>query len=308
MLLMNEWQAGPFDTYELHLFRLVAQTGSFTRAARLAGLTQSAVTRQIQGVEARLEVALFERTTRQVQLTEAGRFLHEQATRILGEMNHSVRRLREEFALAPKTVGVGVSRTVGLAYLPGFFVDYQRRYPQVQLHVSHRSSPELLAALEAREIDAALLCPPDRLAGEFRVAHRFDDDFTLIVPASHPLAASRSPLDLETLPALLGSQARWLLPDRRTNTGRRLRTWLEENGVRARAATELDSFDLIINLVGLGMGVAMVPHRALPLYLRQRRFRRVSTQPRFRRELVVLVRHELPVREHVRQFVERILF
>lgn len=165
MLLMNEWKAGPFDTYELHLFRLVAQTGSFTRAARLAGLTQSAVTRQIQGVEARLEVALFERTTRQVQLTEAGRFLHEQATRILGEMNHSVRRLREEFALAPKTVSVGVSRTVGLAYLPGFFVDYQRRYPQVQLHVSHRSSPELLAALEAREIDAALLCPPDRLAG-----------------------------------------------------------------------------------------------------------------------------------------------
>ena len=71
---------------------------------------------------------------------------------------------------------------------------------------------------------------------------------------------------------------------------------------------ELDSFDLIINLVGLGMGVAMVPHRALPLYVRQRKFRRVPTQTRFRRELVVLVRPELPMREHVRQFVERILF
>ncbi|MBE7156854.1 MAG: LysR family transcriptional regulator [Rhodospirillales bacterium] len=299
----------PFDTYELHLFRLVSQTGSFTRAARLAGLTQSAVTRQIQGMEARLEIALFERTTRRVQLTEAGRFLHDQSARILGEMTHSIRRLREEFAHAPKTVAVGVSRTVGLAYLPGFFVEYQRRFPQVQLQVGHRTSLELIAALEAREIDVALLCPPDRLTADFRVAHRFTDDFTLIVPADHQLPTTQqSPLEPAALRDLLGTEARWLLPDRRTNTGRRLRAWMEENGLRVRSATELDSFDLIIALVGLGMGVAMVPHRALPLYLRQRKFRRVQVRPRFSRELVVLVRQELPVREHVRQFVERILF
>ncbi len=308
MSFVNELIEVPFDTYELRLFCLVAQTGSFTRAARLAGLTQSAVTRQIQGMEARLAVALFERTTRQVQLTEAGRFLHGRSAHILGEMTHSVRRLREEFAHAPKTVRVGVSRTVGLAYLPGFFVDYQRRFPQVQLHVSHRSSLELLAALDAREIDAALLCPPDRPTEDFRVAYRFADEFTLIVPASHALPTQKTPLAPEVLSGLLGPQPRWLLPDHRTNTGRRLRAWMEENGLPVRAATELDSFDLIIALVGLGMGVALVPHRALPLYLHQRKFRRVPIRPRFSRELVVLIRPELPVREHVRQFVERILF
>ena len=308
MRIMHESFEVPFDTYELRLFCLVAQTGSFTRAARLAGLTQSAVTRQIQGMEGRLEVALFERTTRRVQLTEAGRFLHDQSARILGEVNHSVRRLREEFACAPRTVSVGVSRTVGLAYLPGFFVDYQRRFPQVQLQVSHRSSPELLAALDAREIDAALLSPPDRLTGDFRVAYRFADEFTLIVPTGHPLPTQKTPLAPESLPGLLGSPVRWLLPDHHTNTGRRLRTWMEENGLSVRAAMEVDSFDLIISLVGLGMGVALVPHRALPLYLPQRKFRRVPIRPRFSRELVVLIRHELPVREHVRQFVERILF
>ena len=255
---MHETAPIPFDTYELHLFRLVARTGSFTRAATLAGLTQSAVTRQIQGMEARLEVALFERTTRRVELTAAGRFLHDQSARILGEMSHSVRRLREEFALAPKTVTVGVSRTVGLAYLPGFFVDYQRRFPQVQLQVSHRASPELLAALDTREIDVALLCPPDRLTGEFKVAYRFDDDFTLIVPSGHPLAALRTPLALKDLPGHLDPTSRWLLLDRRTNTGRRLRAWLEAGGLSVRSAMELDSFDLIVNLVGLGMGIAMV--------------------------------------------------
>ncbi len=297
----------PFDTYELHLFRLVARSGSFTRAATLAGLTQSAVTRQIQGMEARLGVALFERTTRRVEITAAGRFLLEQSARILGEMNHSARRLREEFANAPKTVSVGVSRTVGLAYLPGFFVDYQRRFPHVRLQVSHQSSPELLAVLDAREIDVALLCPPDRLAGDFEAAHRFADDFVLIVPANRALPAN-PPTDLSALADWLGTDQRWLLPDARTNTGRRLRAWMDSQGLRVRSAMELDSFDLIVNLVGLGMGVALVPHRVLPLYLRQRRVRRVPIQPRFSRELVVLVRRELPLREPVRQFVESVLF
>ncbi len=309
MLEMHESPLlAPLDIYELHLFRLVAQTGSFTRASRLAGLTQSAITRQIQGIESRLGVTLLERTTRHVQPTDAGRFLLEQSGRILGEMTHSVRRLREEFAAAPKTVSVGVSRTVGLAYLPGFFVSYQRRFPEVQLKVSHQSSPELLAALEARELDAALLCPPDRLTGGFDVAHRFADDFTLIVPAGHTLPADAAPLDPGTLRGLLGKDQRWLLPDGRTNTGRRLRVWMDENGLRVRSVMELDSFDLIINLVGLGMGVALVPHRALPLYLRQRKVRRVTLRPRFSRELVVLIRRELPPREHVRWFVESVLF
>ena len=75
MLLMHESSSlAPFDTYGLHLFRLVAQTGSFTRAGRLAGLTQSAITRQIQGIESRLGVTLLERTTRRVEPTAAGRF------------------------------------------------------------------------------------------------------------------------------------------------------------------------------------------------------------------------------------------
>ena len=298
----------PFDTYELHLFRLVSRSGSFTRAATLAGLTQSAITRQIQGMEARLGVALFERTTRRVQLTAAGRFLLDQSALILGELTHSVRRLREEYTNAPKTVSVGVSRTVGLAYLPGFFVNYQRRFPQVQLKVSHQSSPELLAALETREIDVALLCPPERLAKDFDVAYRFTDDFTLIVPACHALPAAQTHLDLPALPGFPGGDQRWLLPDERTNTGRRLRAWMNTNGLRVRSVMELDSFDLIINLVGLGMGVAMVPHRALPLYLRQRKVRRVSLRPRFSRELVVLIRRELPLREQVRQFVGSVLF
>src|SRR5436190_23860579 len=104
----------PFDVYELSLFQLVASTGSFTKAAQQAGVTQSAITRQIQGIESQLGVALFERTTRRVVLTPAGRFLLSRSEAIVHEVGQTFRLLREDFANAAKTLSIGVSRSIGL--------------------------------------------------------------------------------------------------------------------------------------------------------------------------------------------------
>src|SRR3954468_15517656 len=95
-------KTAPFDIYELHLFHLVAEHRSFTKAAELAGLTQSAVTRQMQGIEESLGVALFERTTRSVRLTPAGQMLRAESGRLLGDVDQVLRRLREDFAGAKK--------------------------------------------------------------------------------------------------------------------------------------------------------------------------------------------------------------
>src|SRR5262245_10110106 len=89
----------PFDLYELHLFHLVTKTGSFTKAGELAGLTQSAITRQVKGMEERLGVSLLERTTRYVSPTPAGAVLLERTGRILDDVEKTLRHLREEFAL-----------------------------------------------------------------------------------------------------------------------------------------------------------------------------------------------------------------
>ncbi|HVX57423.1 MAG TPA: LysR family transcriptional regulator, partial [Candidatus Saccharimonadales bacterium] len=119
---MHEYlKTAPFDIYELHLFHLVAEHRSFTKAAGLAGLTQSAVTRQVQGIERSLGVNLFERTTRSVQLTPAGQMLLAESARLLGGVDQVLQRVREEFAGAKKEIRVSVSRSVSLAYLPGFF-------------------------------------------------------------------------------------------------------------------------------------------------------------------------------------------
>ncbi len=303
---MNDFLATvPFDLYELSLFQLVAETGSFTRAGQQAGITQSAITRQIRGMEDRLGVALFERTTRHVSLTIAGRLLHEKSGPILDATSAVLHQLQHEFHLVPRTLRVGVARSIGLSYLPGFFFAFQRKFPDVQLHVTQQTSREILAAVEAKELDAGLLCPPLRLPRALQITHRFADEFTFIAPPTLALPAGRA--NLPALRKLLAGE-RWLLIDREGNTGRQLHRWLRDQGWRIEPAMELDSFDVIVNLVSLGLGVSIVPHRVLPIYEQRRVVKRIRAKRRFERELVVVVRKNRQQPEHLAGFVENVLF
>ncbi|MDB6018991.1 MAG: Transcriptional regulator, LysR family [Pedosphaera sp.] len=305
---MNEFLAlVPFDVYELNLFLLVAEYGSFTKAGERAGLTQSAITRQIRGMEDRLGVALFERTTRHVALTAAGKLLFAKSGPILEQITGTLRQLQKDFHLIPKTLRVGVSRSIGLAYLPGFFFAFQKRRPEIQIQVVHQSSGEILRRIEAGELDAGLLSPPPRLARGLQITHRFEDEFTVIAPPKFSLPPGFQGADAKGLLKLFAGQ-RWLLIDRECNTGKRLYLWLGKQGLRIEPAMEVDTFDLIVNLVSLGMGVSLVPHRVLPLYLKSRAVQRIKMTPKFSRELVVVIRKNRKPPEQVTQFVESILF
>jgi DNA-binding transcriptional LysR family regulator len=305
---MNEYlPTTPFDLYELHLFHLVAQHRSFTKAAEVAGLTQSAVTRQVQGIEASLGLSLFERTTRNVQLTPAGHALWRESVRLVGDIDQTLKTLREEFTGAKKEIRVGVSRSVGLAYLPGFFHANLRRLPHVGYRVSYLPSAEILSGLEANELDVGVLCPPRRLPQTVRVTHRFNDTFTLIGGAAAADEFAAQATRRANRVAWMNRQ-NWLLLDERANTGRRLRTWMARQGCEVQPGMQLPGFDLIINLVALGMGVSFVPVRALALYGGKRSLRRLRWPDRFVRELVVAVRRHRKLPEHLAQFIDNVLF
>lgn len=308
MLFVNQYLATvPFDLYELHLLQLVARHGSFTRAAAQAGLTQSAITRQVQGVESRLGLALFERTTRRVTVTAAGSFLLHEGARLVGDLDALLVRLREQFTDVPKEVRVGVSQTIGFSYLPGLFVAQRKRRPDVRLRVVHQPSRVLFAQLDANEIDLAILCPPRRLPPTVRVTHRFDDAFALIVPPGLTPPTPRPSRQPTRWREWLHAQE-WLLIHDTSHTGTRLRAWMRQRGWHTPHATQLDSFDLIINLVALGQGVSLVPQRALALYVRRRKVQRFETSEKFTREITVLTRRHPRPPAHVAEFVENILF
>lgn len=308
MQYMNDYLATiPFDLYELYLFHLVVKHRSFTKAAEVAGLTQSAITRQMQGMENSLGLDLLERTTRSVRVTPAGEFLYHESAKLLGDVENSLQRLREEFAGAKKEIRVGVSRSIGLAYLPGFFHANLKRIPQVACRVSHQPSKDILSALEVNELDLGVLCPPRRLPATLRITHKFDDAFTLIAPAEIASAFNNLPKSRKARNEWMTKQ-NWLFLEENSNTGQRLRTWMLRQGWHFEPTMKLDNFDLIINLVSLGLGLSFVPIRALALYGQKRNLHRLNFPERFVRELVVVVRKHRKMPQHLDQFIENVLF
>ena len=296
----------PFDLYELALFHLVVKHRSFTKAAEIAGLTQSAITRQMQGVENSLGIQLLERTTRNVRVTPAGEFLYREAARLLGDVDQSLHHLAQEFAGARKEVRLDVSRTIGLAYLPGFLHANLRRFPQIGYRVTCQPSDEILTALEANDQDIGVLCPPPRLPKTLRVTHRFEDAFTLVVPADVSSELDKISKAKARMEWLKGRN--WLLIDEHSNTGQQLRTWMRRQGWRIEPTMQLDNFDLIINLVSLGLGISFVPIRAMALYNQKQKLLRVPLPTRFTRELVVVVRKHRKLPSHIDQFIANVLF
>jgi DNA-binding transcriptional LysR family regulator len=100
----------------------------------------------------------------------------------------------------------------------------------------------------------------------------------------------------------------WLLIEERSNTGQQLRSWMHREGWRIEPIMQLDNFDLIINLVSLGMGISFVPIRALALYNQRHKLTRVPVGNRFTRELVVVIRKHRRTPIHIEQFIANVLF
>lgn len=297
----------PVDLYTMHLFELVASLGGFTRAAEAAGLSQSAVTRQIQGMEERLGVPLLERTTRRVSLTDAGRLLLAEARKLNGSLEESLRRLREEHVDGVRSVRLGFSRSVGLASIPGILAPFHRKSPDVRLQVSHEASEGLVAALLDHRLDIAVLPAPRRPNTALAVQHRYTDEFELIVGAAQQPPSGDAPHHPSRIRSWAGEQS-WLLLNPQGSTGRRISEWLARHRWDATPSMELDNFEIIIHLVAMGIGASLVPRRALAAYPRKKALQRVPLKQRFQREIVILTRRNSALASHVKQLIDGVLF
>jgi DNA-binding transcriptional LysR family regulator len=272
----------PFEIFELHLFQLIVRFGSFTRAAAKANITQSAITRQIQSMERKLGIALFTRTTRKVSLTAAGELLWRKSGIWLKQIEQTVAEL--DFLKAQKPIlKVGVSPSIGLSYLPGFFVAFRRTNPGAQIKIETAESPAIVSKLLENELEVGLIQGGKSIPRQLQVAHSIVDDFTFIFPSAGNLQANL-PLHqcLAEFPLLLPTQA--------SDFRKIIDVWLLKQKIPSQPAMELDNIDLIINLVSLGMGCSLVPNRALPLFLQRRKIAKIPLKPALQRTLLVVIR------------------
>ncbi|MES2706925.1 MAG: LysR family transcriptional regulator [Verrucomicrobiota bacterium] len=311
---MNETSlpAPAIDLQSLHLLRLVWKNRGITASAQAAGLSQSALTRSVQTIENRLGFKVFDRSTRRLVLTPAGTVLLRETETMHHILDGALRQIQEECFGGVRRIAVGVSRSVSLAHLPGLLHAQVRRNPEVRVMISHLPGPAIIESVAKGVLDVGVLCPPVRMPRTVKVSHRIADAFVLLLPRDCPPPVFGADGNGEDeagagWPEWVGRQT-WLLPPAGTRSRAILDEWWRERKLKPAAAMELDSFDLMIQLVALGLGVACVPRRAVSAFPRRQQIRAVPLPVPLVRELAVISPNRPAQPRHVSQFLDNILF
>lgn len=187
---------------QLKVFVAVARSRSFTRAAREFGLTQSAVSRCVRELEEAVDLKLFDRTTRQVELTLAGSGFERRIARLLDEIDMALSEGRDAHQAHRGIVTVASNPALSSGWVPHAIARCAAALPAVALHLQDWPQEAVLQAVEQGEADFGVIAdviPSVRLAGgQFDVQPIAATPMCALLPAQHPLA-SGGPLHWRSL-------------------------------------------------------------------------------------------------------------
>jgi DNA-binding transcriptional LysR family regulator len=235
---------------ELQTFIAVAQYGTFAGAGARIGLTQSAVSAQIQRLEAHLGFALFDRTGRSATLNKAGKRTLELADELIA----LYARLAEPEGADGRggALSVGAIASAHASLLPDAIGAFRRELPAWRIRLVPGVSLNLLAQVDAGEMDMAVMIrPPFSLPSELRWHTLATEPFVLLVPASTAKKGASWRELIESEP--------FIRYDRRSFGGRQVETFLRKQRLAVRDAIEVDELQGIAQLVARGLGVALLP-------------------------------------------------
>jgi DNA-binding transcriptional LysR family regulator len=203
----------PLELRDLKAFVAVAEELHFSRAAARLYVQPSTLSEQIRRLEFELATPLFMRTTRRVELTEAGSVLVDKSRTILGMTESAAESVAALAAGVRGTLRIGMTPPVGPALMPHILMEVARQAPGLDLTTSRYWLPDLGAALAVGEVDIAITC--DRVEDE---ANRFEtvglggEPLLVGLREDHPWAG-RDAIDLPALAEMtLGIHPRRLLP------------------------------------------------------------------------------------------------
>lgn len=241
----------------LRSFIMLADELHFGRAAERLGVTQSAITRHLQALEAELGFRVVDRTSRRVTLTRAGQMLRE---RIAPQIEALTLTIEECRALDRAKIGrlrIGYVANLSYVFLPRLLERLRRRAPGAQFELHESPTPRQLEALHARRIDVGIaLAPLDDL--DVMQRWLFDERLGVTMHEKHPLRSQRS-LDLKQL-----AKEPFVICPRYIRTGLHevVKQRCLEAGFEPIVAQEVGGQALLDQLVAAGVGITIVPESA----------------------------------------------
>ncbi|HEY2557079.1 MAG TPA: LysR family transcriptional regulator [Diaminobutyricibacter sp.] len=240
---------------QLAVFLAVAEERNFTRASTRLRTTQSAVSATIRALEVELGAELFDRSARQIEVTDAGHALIPKARAVIDSAAEARDAVDLVKGTVTGTVSVGFMTSVTLVDIPGLLGEFARTYPavRVQLRASERGAGGLAALLSSGELDVAFLASSADPAPDLRVKELASSPLLLAVTDDHPWA-SRESVELAELAGQtfidlpLGFGTRSIIDRAFADAGLERDVRFETVDIAAAAA-------LVVN----GLGVAFLP-------------------------------------------------
>jgi DNA-binding transcriptional LysR family regulator len=176
---------------QLRYFATLAEELHFGRAAEQLGISQPALTRQIQSLEKFVGTPLVERRRRAISLTKAGQVFAERARETVWHHDSAMEAARNTGLRREQSLAIGFEPCAPFHNFPSIVLQYLRRYPQTRFSSFVIAGPEQAEALTRRRIDLGFVHPPVPEAERFTFEPVGDDRFILALPDSHPLAARK---------------------------------------------------------------------------------------------------------------------
>ncbi|MES2572245.1 MAG: LysR family transcriptional regulator [Verrucomicrobiota bacterium] len=230
----------------------LAEAGSFSKAAALNSITQSAVSQQIRALEERFEVKLVERGRRNFSLTSEGSAFLEASREILEIYNNLGDRLHELRDVVGGNLRIASIYSIGMHDLPLRLKVFRQKYPEVEVHVEYRRSAQVYSQVLNGEVDLGLVAYPSRRAG-LQIDIFDEDPLVLICHPNHALAGREQ----IALSELQGEKFISFEPD--LPTRKAIDRHLREHGVEIVHVMEFDNIETVKRAVEIESGISIVP-------------------------------------------------
>lgn len=241
---------------QLRYFEALAEHGHFGRAAEACAISQPALSVQIKELEEDLGVALFERNARQIRLTAFGEGMAKRAREVLRGVEEIGEMARMAQTGLAGRLRLGVIPTIAPYLLPNLLKRLQTEFPDLELHVRETMTATLIEELRQGRIDTAIVALP---VSEPTFVERplFSENFVLIRPAAEAAQPVPAPENLARERLLLLEEGHCFRDQALSFCG--LPT------ARAHEGLDGSSLSTLVQMVGAGLGVTLIPEMAVPV-------------------------------------------
>ncbi|MCX2981681.1 LysR family transcriptional regulator [Halieaceae bacterium IMCC14734] len=260
------------DTQNLQAFLMVAELGSFSRAAEALYLTQPAVSKRVAALESQLECSLFDRIGRRVFLTEAGRALLPFANSIRSSLTQARQSIRDLSGEVGGTLLLGTSHHIGLHRLPPVLRRFSSTYGGVKLDIDFMDSEQAYEQISRGNIELALVTLAPEADPTMLATPVWSDPLDFMVAQDHELGQAKT-ITLEMLSAYPV-----ILPGLNTYTGQIAKRLFDERGLKLNIAMSTNYLETIGMMASIGLGWTVLPRSMLSEGLQALTIKGISPQ------------------------------